>query len=467
MTVDTAPKRFDPSDFTLPDVLRQPLPTVRALQDRLLRHMVALCFDHHPYYAKAMRQEGLRPEHLQSCDDLVRLPPVSKKEFLADPDAFRLDPAALPGHEGTLWKIVYTTGTTTGRPAPIYVTSHDNFAYQYMFKDRQDLIGMRDTDRIANLFPMAGFPMGAYSRAADEAGAVGASIFFGNTGRTDMAFPVNRSLDEAVAAIERHRATILWGVAGYVRRVLIRASELQSDFGSVRMVMTTGEAASPAMREDFRNRMRGLGCADTVIVNRYGSTEQGGTMIECCEGSGFHSGAPDQLFHEIVDDKTGRRLNDGESGMLAVTHLNRRGTVFLRYKVGDVGSVDHSPCPHCGRTSVRLSSTPVRTGDIIKIRGALVNLGNLKEHLDRMSDLDEYQIVVSREIEDDPFSMDRLLIRIAPGIGAVQDMGPRIAETVRSLTNLRPDVEILPRDAIYDPTSPAKPKRIIDIRLKR
>ncbi len=459
--------QIEPGVFTLPNMLTQPAVAVRALQNSLLQRMIALCYDHHPYYSKLMRAEGLKPEHIQNVDDLQRLPSSSKKEFLADPDAFRMRPEALPGNEGTLNKIVYTTGTTTGRPAPVYVTAHDHFAYMYGFKDRADLIGLKETDLIANLFPMTGFPMGAYSRAADEAGAIGAAIMFGNTGRTDSVFPLNRSMDAAVAAVARHRATVIWGVAGYARRVLIRAKELGVDFSNVRMVMTTGEASSPAMRQDFRNRMRELGCADTVIVNRYGSTEQGGTMIECCEGSGFHSALPDQLFHEIVDNETGKRLSDGEAGMLAVTHLNRRGTVFLRYKVGDVGSLDNSQCPHCGRTSVRLSSKPVRTGDIVKVRGALVNLGNLKEEFDRMAGVDEYQIVVTSQDPSDPFSMDELVIRLAPTASADFDVTQRVTEEVKRLTNLRPQIEIVDRDAIYDPTAPAKPKRIVDLRHAR
>src|SRR4051812_21026862 len=92
----------------LPDMLRQPPEQVRALQDALLRRMVALCYEAHPFYAKAMRQEGTPPRHVQGCAALVRLPPASKTDFLADPEAFRLDPAKLPGHEGTLWKVVYT-----------------------------------------------------------------------------------------------------------------------------------------------------------------------------------------------------------------------------------------------------------------------------------------------------------------------------------------------------------------------
>lgn len=456
----------DASIYTLPDIQRQPLEAVRSLQNQLLRNMVELCFDHHPFYSRLMRERGLTPADIQNVDDLQKIPPSSKSDFLADPEAFRLRPEGLPLAEGTLWKIIYTTGTTTGKPAPIFVTSHDHFAYQDLFRTRQDLIGLRNTDLIANLFPLTSFPMGAYSRGPDEAAAVGAAMLIANTGRVDSYYPVNRSVDDAVASIARHKATVLWGVAGFVRRVLLRAAELGADFTAVRMVMTTGEAASPAMREDLRLRMRTLNCADTTIVNRYGSTEQGGTMIECCDGSGFHSSMPDQVFHEVVDGESGQRLADGETGMLAITHLNRRGTVFLRYKVGDMGALDHSHCPHCGRTSVRLSSKPVRTGDIIKIKGALVNLGNLKAELDKISALEEYQIVVASESATDPFSPDVLRVRLAPVEGKEEGIDADIAALVTKLTNLRPEIELAKRDDIFDPVAMAKPKRIVDLRQR-
>ncbi|MCL7466276.1 AMP-binding protein [Phaeovulum sp. NW3] len=454
-------------NFTLPDLLRVSPAALRNLQNRLISQQVALCYEHSPYYSALMRREGIEPRHIQSVDDLEILPPSSKYDFLADPEAFRLRPEGLPLHEGLLTKVIYTTGTTTGRPAPIYVTSHDQAAYTFGFQERQDLIGLKSTDRVCNLFPLTSFPLGAYSRAVDEIAAVGATIMYAHTGRSDVMFPINRSLDSAVETIARHRATVLWGVAGFVRRVMIRAIEMGADFTALRMIMTTGEASSPAMREDFRQRMRQLGAADTLVVNRYGSTEQGGTMIECCEGSGFHSGFPDQLFHEIINEDTGKRLPDGEQGMLAFSHLNRRGTVFLRYKVGDLGSMDHSVCPHCGRSAPRLSSNTMRTGDVIKIRGVLVNLGNLKGELDKMPHLDEYQIVIASEDPADPFSMDRFIIRIAPGQAAHHDLAERVVAEVRALTNMRAEVEIVDRSEIYDPITMAKPRRIVDQRQTR
>src|SRR5690606_27581324 len=201
-------------------------------------------------------------------------------------------------------------------------------------------------------------------------------------------------LDEAVDAVARHRATVLVGIAGFVRRVLMRARERGADFRSVRLACITGEAASGAFLENFTRLMEQLGCAGTQIVNRYGSTEQGSAMVECAPGSGFHAMAPDHLYHEVLDPETGRRCADGDTGMLAFTHLQRRGTAFLRYLVGDQVTLSRDACLHCGRTAPRITSQPVRTGDIVKIKGTLVNLQTLKDSLETLSELVEYQIVV-------------------------------------------------------------------------
>ncbi|MCC7347546.1 MAG: AMP-binding protein [Variibacter sp.] len=454
-------------ELTLPDLLFRPQAEVRALQDRLLREQVEVCYRAHPFYEKLMKREGIEPRHIQNCDDLVRLPPTTKQDFLADPEAFRMRGDIFPPEVTTLWKVVYTTGTTSGRPAPIYVVAFDYYAYLFGAARRKELIDIRETDVIANLFPLTPFPMGAFSRAADEAAAVGASIVFGHTGRPDSPFPVHHSIDEAVRLVERQRCTVIWGVAGFIRRVLIRAEEIGADFSRVRMAMITGEASSKAMRDDLRRRMGRLGCAQPKVVNRYGSTEQGSSMVECVEGSGFHSLAPDQAFHEVFDPATGRRLGDGESGMLAFTHLIRRGTTFLRFAVGDVVTLSTATCPHCGRTSPRVTSQPVRAGDILKIKGTLVNVQALKEQLEQQAEIDEYQIVIRPQDAADPFSMDELLVRLAARPDRHAALAEAVAaETVRT-AHVRPRIEFVDRDDIFDPTSGAKPRRVIDQRPRR
>jgi len=48
-----------PTAAELDGILWQPAGRVRALQDRLLRRTIELCYDGHPHYARLMRAAGL------------------------------------------------------------------------------------------------------------------------------------------------------------------------------------------------------------------------------------------------------------------------------------------------------------------------------------------------------------------------------------------------------------------------
>ena len=253
------------------------------------------------------------------------------------------------------------------------------------------------------------------------------------------------------------------GVASYMRRVVMRAQELGADFSSVRVLFLGGESASPALRSDIRVRLLALGSVDPRVVSRYGSTELG-YLPECREGSGWHNPTPDLLYLEVVDE-AGRRLPDGEEGLLCATHLNRRGTVLVRYLVGDVTTLSSAPCPHCGRNGGRLTSQPVRTKDLVKVRGMLINPEVIKEELLRVPGLAEFQIVLTKQDPSDPLSMDELLVRVAPVAGTpTQALSLTVTERVREAVSLSPRVEIAEARDLFDPEKSAKPTRLIDLR---
>lgn len=102
-----------------------------------------------------------------------------------------------------------------------------------------------------------------------------------------------------------------------------------------------------------------------------------------------------------------------------------------------------------------------------KIRGARVNLGNLKSEFDRKQEIDEYQIVVQPEDKGDLFSMDELLIGLAPAKDSSGIVAEQIAAEVMRLINLRPRSEIAERDEIYNLLTATKPRRIVDARRQR
>ena len=115
-------------------------------------------------------------------------------------------------------------------------------------------------------------------------------------------------------------------------------------------------------------------------------------------------------------------------------------------------------------TSPRMTSQPVRSGDIVKVKGTLVNLQVLKDQFDQLEGLDEYQIIIRPSVADDPLSTDELVVRLAPSAGkedAVRDVV--VAETARA-AHVRPVIEIADRNEIFDPLGPAKPRRVVDLR---
>ncbi len=138
-------------------------------------------------------------------------------------------------------------------------------------------------------------------------------------------------------------------------------------------------------------------------------------------------------------------MPEGETGVLLFTHLQRRGTAFLRYRIGDVVSMSTEPCAHCGRTTPRITSQPVRSGDIVKIKGTLVNLQALKDLLERAPEIDEYQIIIWPQDAADQLSQDELVLRIAAAAGALASPDA-LAEEVTRLAHVRLRIEHAGRD---------------------
>lgn len=428
----------------------------------MIARQISLCARGHDYYRRRWAEAGVDPATVRSVEDLERLPLTPKRDLMADPEAFRLRCPDLPLHERALWEVNYTTGTT-GEPTPLYVTTHDYHAYLFQARRVAEISGVTDRDVLANLFPLTPAPMGSFVRSASNAYAAGAAVVGALTGAPHGAFGVHRSLDDSVRMVERHRATVLWGVTSFVRRVIMRAAELGADFRCVRMCAVTGEASSPAMREDMRQRLQAMGAPRPIIFDRYGSTESGG-LAQCHEDADWHNPAPEVIFHEVVDPDSGRRLPDGERGALAITHINRRGTTLIRYLVGDLVSLSHDVCPHCGRTGDRVVPPILRTKDLLKVKGMLINPAALMEAVRTVPGVDEFQVVLAKQNPADPFSMDEMIVRIATQRGDHEVLAALVVDAARQAVSIRPRVEFAAANDIYDPARQAKAERLVDRR---
>lgn len=451
------------------DLLYRPYEEIRALQNQRFRHQVALCFRAHPYYQEVFNRLKLTPDDFQTIEDVQKLPVTTKQDYLRNPEAFRLStlPEFLP-QERILWDVHYTTGTTTGIPAPFFNTTQDFFASLEQFKRFASIVGMTAQDTVINLFPLTPFPHLSF-RFPYAVIAVGASVASPLAVTSDPGYTLPRRMEEIVQMIEQKKGTVLGGIPSYVRRVIMRAEELGADFSRVRLVLVAGESSPGGTREDIRRRLLRLGVNrhDLTIRSGLGFTEMQGSTAECVELGGSHNPAPDQIYLEVLDEQNHSPLPDGKPGLFTITHLDRRGTVLLRYAIGDLTAISNETCPDCGRQGPRIVTNTVRTFELVMFNGALINPDVIKEAIAAIEGVEEYQIVFTRQQEGDPSSPDALLVRIAAQAGEQDRIRTELATTVTAAVSMRPSIEFVgSRNEIFDPNQTFKSTRVVDLRPK-
>lgn len=110
------------------------------------------------------------------------------------------------------------------------------------------------------------------------------------------------------------------------------------DILSLRYIEMTGEE----LTEDLRDRIRD--CFHCLVANQYGANEVNSIAYECPQGH-LHC-MEDNVYVEILDDK-GTPVPEGVSGNIYVTTCHNYAMPFIRYGIGDKGSLEENTCT-CG-----------------------------------------------------------------------------------------------------------------------
>ncbi len=411
-----------------------------------------------------LASRGLTRADIRSLKDLSQLPLTTKRECADDPDAFRLRLDDVPEEMRTVWDVMYTTGSSSGRPTPFVSTTFDFYNILLLQRRMLEIRGVRADDAIANLFPLTPRPHGAFIRVLHAAAAMNIPVVSALPGNPSPYFTLGNELGAVVDVLARSAPTILWGVPSYIRRVLARAEERHVTLARVRLVFVTGEGISEAGRDELLQRLRALGAPDPAVSVSYGMTEIQGGLVECRAGTGYHNPVPEQFYFEIVDPVTGDPVADGTPGLILLTHLHRRGTVLLRYAIGDITVRQRDRCPGCGRVTDRFVAPPHRADDLVKIKGMLVNPMLAVGAIEGEPEIVDFQLTAEKSDPGSVLSMDVLRLRVAVRPGAGEALCARLAERIKQAVGVTPVVELVAPQALD--AGGWKAKRFVDLRPK-
>jgi len=449
---------------------RAPAAELKALRDRnLARYVREELYPFSQHYRRLFGQAGLDPRRVRSVDDLRRLPFTTKQDLLAvqsDPErkldlVLRPTPQAIKAHWPFGRKLAAALGGARARAAlryaytPNFATfttgrSTEPVAFTYTPHDLDllgeatarmfDLLGVGGDERVINCMPFA--PHLAFWAVTLGGFARGTLVLPTGGGKT-MGTAGNLRL------LERMRGTSLVGTPGFVYHLLRTGSARGADFSSIRRVVLGAEKVPPGLKAKMIEHLQAGGAGEVVISGTYGFTEARMAWGECAAGPdespGYHL-YPDLGVFEVIDPESGEPVGEGQDGELVYTGTSGHGTVVCRYRTGDlvVGGMTWEPCPWCGRTLPRISSTLRRVSerhalDLTKIKGTLVDLSHMGTVLAQMRDVEEWQIVISKK-NDDPHELDQLEVRVAPRDGApVEALKKAIWTELQQATEVAPN----------------------------
>ena len=160
-----------------------------------------------------------------------------------------------------------------------------------------------------------------------------------------------------IRTINRTQPSLIKSYAQSMYELCKFAEEENLEISGVGAVMTSAGTLYPFMRETIER------VCQTKVFNHYGSREVGAIACECEKQEGLHV-ASQGIYVEIVDPN-GKPCPPNVEGEIIVTSLINYAMPFIRYRIGDFGSISNSCCS-CGRPGLLLKKVSGRVTDVFK-----------------------------------------------------------------------------------------------------
>ena len=322
---------------------------LREIQDERLRATVENAYENVDYYRQELDDRGITPDDIDGVDDIGMLPFTTKEDFR---DEY---PTGLFARDMDDVVRIHASSGTTGKPKIVGYTREDLDVWSQAVARCLVAAGVDSDDVVQNAYGYGLFTGGlGLHQGVEEIGATVIPIGGGNTQRQI----------ELLQDLESDVLTCTPSYSLYLEEV---AEEMGVDVSElpVRLILFGAEPCTDPMRDEIEERLGVKG------VDIYGLSEivGPGVSIECVEAQdGLHIWE-DLFYPEVIDPRTGEPVDEGEEGELVLTTLAKDALPVLRYRTGDLTTLDYDTCD-CGRTAVRMDNVTGRADDLLIVRGA-------------------------------------------------------------------------------------------------
>ncbi|MBL7085615.1 MAG: phenylacetate--CoA ligase family protein [Candidatus Cloacimonetes bacterium] len=299
-------------------------------------------YNHSKYYNNLFKKNKLNPDDIKTLQDISRIPILTKSDFVKNSSDIQIAQKNV-----SVWR----TSGISGSQIMCYKNSIDR-AYWYAFKYRYfRWFDINMDDQLLLLWRRVNEASKGHISRVKE-------IFIDYLLNIKRISPVNihpEELDRVLSLLCNNSPTFLRGYASAIYSLAKYALQKNKLIypNPIKVIISTGEML-------FHNQRKIINKVfNTPISNEYGANECGLIATECKEGQ-MHI-QDENVLVEIVNEDG---FHTVKTGRIILTALNSFATPFIRYEIGDTGSVENIKC-ECGRCLSVLKSIEGRVFDFI------------------------------------------------------------------------------------------------------
>ena len=417
-------------------------PEIEKLQLERLKKTVNHCMNS-PFYKKRFEEINLKPEDIQTLDDLRKIPFTTKQDLR---DTYPFGIASVPLEKATR---LHSSSGTTGNPTVILHTQKDLDEWANAVARCLHMVGLRPTDVFQNSSGYGMFTGGlGFQYGAERLGMLTVPAAAGNTKRQ-------------IKFMTDFGTTAVHAIPSYAARIYEVMEEMGVDPRRDTKLKTLIIGAEPHSEEQRRRIEQMLG---VKAYNSFGMSEMcgPGVAFECTEQNGLHIWE-DYYIVEIVDPETLEPVPEGEVGELVLTTINREAMPLLRYRTRDLTRILPGECP-CGRHHARLDRMKGRSDDMIILKGVNIFPIQIETILLQFKELStDYLITLETIDTNDEMTIEvELNEMFTDDYARLQSLTREITRQLKDEILVTPRIKLMPKGAL--PKSEGKAVRVKDLR---
>ncbi|HEX3914014.1 MAG TPA: phenylacetate--CoA ligase PaaK [Steroidobacteraceae bacterium] len=411
---------------------------IEALQLERLRHALRHAYAHNAAYRQKFDAAGVRPEELQTLQDLTRFPFTSKADLReAYPFGFFCIPMERVAR-------IHASSGTTGKPTVVAYSKSDLVNWGNLVARSIRAAGGRAGMKVHIAYGYGLFTGGLGAHYGAE--AAGCTVIPMSGGQTER----------QVQLIRDFAPEIIMVTPSYMLAILdeFRRQGVDPRSTSLKIGIFGAEPWGDGMRAEIETAF-GIDACDIYglsevmgpgVAQEFAVSKDGATIWE------------DHFLPEIVDAESGERLPDGTQGELVFTSLTKEAMPVIRYRTRDLTRL----LPGSVTTMRRMARIGGRCDDMLIVRGVNVFPSQIEEMILRCPGLSpHYEIELSR-----PHRLDE--IRVIVEARAELAAEAQRAEAAALVGKLKDHIGISAQIHIAAcgslPRSAGKAKRVRDLR---